>query len=1467
MNYGSDETVLDLGRHRYDDLQWHSIKVTSTDDILTMVVDDSTTVREKIQGKFTHLNIDSGIYLGGVAPSVQAIFEDRLKNLRGAFSDVAFNDQNLISVARGLTDPSNLVEVSWDVDPIFEASRDSPIAFLSETSFTSFSHIHPSNERRVSFLLKTESTSGLIMYSSTRHPDEMHFIALEVIDRRLKLTVAKGDTVVTLNRDEAIDDGWHQIDLSVAPQYLELSVNGVRTMERLDEKMSAVYGGLIFLGGVNHKARAVAINQGLDSLSGDRNLRGGIIGCMKSITISSRAYSLRDIHASRLVSAQCDDCTDCSLGSRPDPLTPHSDSSQVSTQLLSINPVTVAEGGTANLTTQHIEIVLDFKQYGIRESQILFYVIEKPRYGLLIVDSGRRRSNEVFTYLDLIGQKVTYINQGSEEYIDEISMELDIAISSRNHPDVPEQIQQKYAFILPVNIRPTNDPPKIVVGNEGMIQVIENTKIRITSDILNAEDTDTAPELLTFIVTKPPNQGYFTRSGQSGLPVTEFTQAEIDARTIWYLHLGTGNVTVEVKVTDGQSSSDPVTLFIRPVPLQLSLLKNTGIMLPVGSFAKIRGDNLTFMSNVPAQDLEIRYDILKAPGHGVIEKQQYAGGEWQKVNQFAQRHIDSGHIRYRQEYARGSLQSDQFSFTVTMKSFTTKYYYFSIQFEQIYLDVRTNNKLTLLDKPFGVLSSENLRAVTNNPNLQPEKIRFSLARAPSMGSFYRVSQTDVSSIDFSRATLITDEFTQADVDNGKIYYRLNSNSIESVMDFSDLRIHTDGASSKILRLLIQYVPRSGEVQFVNNVLQNVVEGAQKAIERTDLFIQTDEFEAFDFTVVSKTKYGMLQLVDPRSSAVIARDITEFTTSDIKDLRLFYKHDDSEHSMDSFSFTAVPEITKSGTPPSNIPEFTGMFEIQMLMRNDNPPERLVNKVFKVVRNGERLITLDDIMFTDPDVEYDTGGLLYTRRTVSNGKIVNSRTKFDDIFEFTQNDIKAGKVLFIHSGADKGRADMYVTDGQFYSNCLLEIEAGEAFISILENSGSLVNRNQQVQITIKNLSIETNINAPDYDIHFVLSEEPTKGNLEVEGVRVNEFNLETLKAGKVMYRHKGGSGKDDSFQFSVLAGDAITTGTYSIEISPSSTQVPPRIVNNRVLVAYVGNRANVIKENQLLVTHTDISAADVEYLVLVLPKHGSLYLHGNRIDANGDTTFTQQDVNDGLVTYDIENSTATMDSFVFDVSNNYDTLRGLEFVIDIVPYSLPFEVRNLSVIEGGMKTITTHILRVSDKYTNGQAVQFYINKPPNFGRIELSTNVGVAISTFSSSDLSDRKVIYIHDNSETQADRFSVSVTLDDDSKESEIENVYVTIEGINDESPVIVSNKGLKVWRGSMTQITKDILRARDLDSSPEKLEYRISAPSNGHVSMVNNTFKPLLTFKQSWIDEGIVVFVHQGIVQLFHIYS
>lgn len=1462
MNYGQDETVLDLGRHRYDDLAWHTVKVTTSDDIITMTVDGSTTVREPVKGKFKLLNIDAGVFLGGTGTEVQSMFDNKLKNLRGAFSEVTLNGNDLISMAKGLTDQRHLVEVSWDIDPVFDAPRDSPISFLSETSFSSFSQIHPSNERTVSFMLQTESETALLLYSSTRHSSEQHFIALEIIQRQLKLTVRREQEIASIVVNYALDKKWHQIDLSVAPHYMELTVDSAKYTRQLDENISAVYGGLIFIGGINQRARRSAINQGLESLSGSRNLKGGTIGCVKDVIINSRSYSIHDIHASRLIGAQCDtDCDkgDCKMTSSSRQLIPHSNSNQDPTQLISISPVTVKEGEQVEVTTDNIEVVYDFKRLGIRESQIMFHIVEKPKYGEVRIDSGRRRNQEAFTYLDVIGGKVTYMHHGSEEDNDEISMELEIVKNSRNDDNVPQEMQQRYDFVLLIFIQPTNDRPRIILGNNGELRIIENTKIRITSDFLLAKDSDTPADQLTYVVTKSPNQGYFTKLGQNEIPISNFTQEEVNDRNIWFLHPGSGDVTVELKVTDGHLSSRPVNIAIKTVPLQLILVKNSGLVLPHGSFAEISSENLTFTSNVPTQELEITYDILNPPRYGVLEKQQYVGGKWQRVQRFAQRHIDNGQIRYRQNYEYNTPTSDQFKFTVKAKSYTTTYYYFRIQFEQVYLQIKSKNKLTLLDTPYGVLSEDNLQAVTNNPTLPQEQIVFTIARPPQFGNFIKVEETDGRYIDFSHAVFLTERFTQADIYNRNVYYRLKADTFETVTDYSDLRVEASGSSAKILRLWIEYVPRRSDVIFINNGLEDVVEGAQKVIERSNLFIQTDKFQVFDFTVVSEPEYGVLQIIDPRSSAVVAADVKEFTSYDIRDLSLVYKHDDSENSKDSFTFTAVPKIQKSSLTPSNIPEFSGTFEIHMLMRNDNAPKRLVDKVFKVVRNSERLITLDDIAFADDDVDYDAGKLTYTRRAVTNGQIVSAQDRSEQIYEFTQKDIADNKIMFVHMGEDIGRADMYVTDGQFYTNCLLEIEAGDPFVSVLKNTGAVVRKNDRVKITSSNISIETNLNVPDTEVHFVLTNEPTYGYLIIDGYRIDDFTLETLKSNKLFYKNEGGTGVHDFFTFMVKAGDATDSAKFSIEVVLETAQLPPSVVNNLVLEAYVGSSSNVIGQNHLLITHTDSAADSVEYLILVLPKHGHLYVRGKRLSADGEMTFTQSDINSEFVTYEIENTTATKDSFMFEVSNGYNTLRGLEFLIDILPYSLPFEVRNFSVIEGGVKTLTSQILRVDQKFTTGQRVQFMINAQPKFGRLELATHEGVPILTFSSSDLQNRRVSYVHDNSESKMDWFSVSCRLQSDrSKESQVETVYITVEGINDEIPSIVRNQGLRVWKGSMTQITSDILLARDLDSTPDELVYRISSPSNGHVSMLNNTFKALTTFRQSWIDQNLLVFVHEG---------
>ncbi|XP_045156658.2 chondroitin sulfate proteoglycan 4-like [Mercenaria mercenaria] len=1458
INYGSEDTILDLGRHRYDDLEWHEVKVTRSDDVISMVIDGTTTTRRRIQGSHRELNIDSGIFLGGIDPLTNNKFDEELKHFRGTFSKVKLNGIDLISKARELRDPNYVVDVSFDIDSLFDAPRDSPTSLKSETSFISFSHLHPTNDRTVSFLFQTESTSALLVFSFNRHSTHKSFIALELVNGKLQLTVCKGKETMSVISDMLIDNNWHQVDLSVTSYMIELSVDGVHKSQAFGDKSGAIYGGLIFIGGVNHVGRAIVINERLESLKGENSLKGGMIGCIRNIVINSRVYNIHDIHASRLIGAECDKAEicvsgDCAIGE----MTPHSDSSRDEFQLLSVNPVIVDEGMSVVITSDNIEIVYDFKKFKIRESGIMIYVVKKPKHGEIEVDLGQRRNNDVFTYLDLLRHKVRYIHLGSEHVYDEVSMGLEIFTSSRSDEDgIPERLQQRYAFILPINIKPTNDPPKIVLASGGVLKIIENTKIKITDEMFYAADPDSPANELTYLVTDAPRQGYFERSGQSGVPATEFTQAEINDRQIWFLHLGSGDSFVSLKLTDGKASSDPVQLTIHTVQLQLTVQRNKGLVLPQGSFAVISSANLTTVSNVPTQELEIRYDILRPPRYGVLERQQYANGEWKEVSTFAQRHIDSGHVRYRHTFTTEPSSSDQFSFTVKAKSYTTPYYFFRIQFEQVYIEVQANNELQLLHKTFRVLSADNLRAVTNNPHLNDAKIIFTIIRAPIHGDFFKMDSRLRGHIDFAEAKQLKREetFSQYDINTGNLYYKLKSNSFEKVSDFTDLRVQTVGTSPKNVRLWIEYIPMKSDVRFTNNGLTEVIEGGQKAIDRHCLFIQTNEFRDFEFAVITPPQHGTLQLVDPRSSAVILKDIKEFTSSDIKDLRLVYKHDDSEHAEDSFIFTAVPDIQRTSLT-QNIPEFTGTFEIKMLMRNDNPPKRLVDKVFKVVKNSEKLITIDDLAYTDPDIDYDTKELQYSRRGIPNGEIIHAKTK-TRIDQFKQKDIINKEIMFRHEGSENDRAAIYVTDGQFNVVCLFEIQAGDPFVEIVKNAGVVVRSNSKVIISSTNLSIETNINIEDRYIRFVLTGEPSHGHLEIDGGKVNEFSLENLKGSKLFYKHDGGSDVEDSFKFTVITGKAETHGRFSIQIELESVQLPPRVINNGALEVLNILEKNVIEEKHLLIKHPDVTPENIEYLILVMPKQGRLFRGSTLLTVDGETTFTQLDINNHRVKYELENTSATTDHFIFEVSNGYEALRGLEFLIKIEPYTLPFEVKNFTVIEGGKKELTSDLLTVEDKFSDQPVVEFTIHEPPKHGKI--ANGRGEEIDVFTSEDINQRNVYYIHDDSESKSDAVSLSATLGDGSKESEVKTMFVTIEGINDEAPVIVKNKGLTVWKSSMTQITPDSLCARDPDTPAKDLIYVISAPTNGHISHLNNTFKAIGSFRQSWIDDGQIVFVHEG---------
>ena len=65
--------------------------------------------------------------------------------------------------------------------------------------------------------------------------------------------------------------------------------------------------------------------------------------------------------------------------------------------------------------------------------------------------------------------------------------------------------------------------------------------------------------------------------------------------------------------------------------------------------------------------------------------------------------------------------------------------------------------------------------------------------------------------------------------------------------------------------------------------------------------------------------------------------------------------------------------------------SGTFDIKILLRNDNVPQRIVEKVLNVVANRGRVITTDDIMYNDPDVDFDSSELRYILEDMHNGQV--------------------------------------------------------------------------------------------------------------------------------------------------------------------------------------------------------------------------------------------------------------------------------------------------------------------------------------------------------------------------------------------------------------------------------------------------------------------------------------------------
>ena len=107
-----------------------------------------------------------------------------------------------------------------------------------------------------------------------------------------------------------------------------------------------------------------------------------------------------------------------------------------------------------------------------------------------------------------------------------------------------------------VNVTVINENDGPTIGVNSPLTVAEGATEAITSAHLLGNDPDDAPAGLTYTVTTPPQHGQLEFSDAVGVAITSYTQADIDANRVVYVHDG----------------SDPAGTGVFPIEIELSSL-------------------------------------------------------------------------------------------------------------------------------------------------------------------------------------------------------------------------------------------------------------------------------------------------------------------------------------------------------------------------------------------------------------------------------------------------------------------------------------------------------------------------------------------------------------------------------------------------------------------------------------------------------------------------------------------------------------------------------------------------------------------------------------------------------------------------------------------------------------------------------------------------------------------------------
>ncbi|XP_016064392.1 PREDICTED: FRAS1-related extracellular matrix protein 2 isoform X2 [Miniopterus natalensis] len=658
----------------------------------------------------------------------------------------------------------------------------------------------------------------------------------------------------------------------------------------------------------------------------------------------------------------------------------------------------VREGDKSAITSVHISA----EDIDSLNDDILCTIVVQPTSGYVENISpapGSEKSRagiaiSAFTFKDL--------RQGHINYVQSVHKGVE-PVEDRFIFRCSDGINFSERHFFSIVIIPTNDEHPEIFMREFM--VMEGMSLVIDTPILNAADADIPLDDLIFTLTQFPTHGHIMNQVINGtVLVKSFTLDQIiESSTIIYEHddSETQEDSFVIKLTDGKHSVEKMVLImIIPVDDETPRMAiNNGLEIEIGE-TKIMNNKILMATDLDSEDKSLVYIIRHGPEHGLLQRQKPMRA-FENITlgmNFTQDEVDRNLIQYVHSGQESIRDLIKFDVTDGTNTLIDCYFYVSVGSIDIVFPDVISKGVSLKEGGKVILTTDLLS--TSDLNSPDENLVFTITKAPLRGLLECTDQPGMP---------IT-SFTQLQLAGNKIYY-IHTADDEVKMDSFEFQV-TDGRNPvfRTFRISISDVDNKKPVVTIHNLI--VSEGENKLITPFELTVEDKDTpdKLLKFTVTQMPVHGQLLLNNTRPAMV-------FTKQDLNENLISYRHDGTESSEDSFSFTVTDgSHTEFYVFPDTAFETRRpqVMKIQVLAVDNSVPQVTVNKgatTLRTLATGHLgfMITSKILKVEDRDSLHFSLRFIVTEAPL-HGYLLNLGKGNHSVTQFTQGGNKLTKQHF-------------------------------------------------------------------------------------------------------------------------------------------------------------------------------------------------------------------------------------------------------------------------------------------------------------------------------------------------------------------------------------------------------------------------------------------------------------------------